>query len=117
MKTGCSDCQGTRKAFAFHPTNFGFRFQIGDVRFSHRVGFEYLHRILSHPAGIDACTVRGNYSAGDLEGDRSTVTHGVKAAIASLIETPETEEIGLHLLDSVLTGKVCRYIGNREWSL
>lgn len=112
-----SDDQQTGRVVDFRPTNFGFRFQIGAVRFSHRVGFEYLYRILSHPAGIDACEVRGNCSAGDLEGDRSTVTHGVRAAIASLIETPETEEIGLHLLDSVLTGKVCRYIGDREWSL
>lgn len=46
---------------------------------------------------------------------RKAVERAITRAIAKLIETPETQEIGLHLQANIVTGNTCEYHGDWKW--
>ena len=46
---------------------------------------------------------------------RKAVERAITRAIAKLIETPETQEIGLHLQANITTGNTCEYHGDWKW--
>ena len=51
----------------------------------------------------------------EAEKARKAVERAIRRAIAKLIETQETQDIGLHLQETIVTGEICRYIGDLKW--
>ena len=47
---------------------------------------------------------------------RRAVERAIKRAIARLIESQETRDLGLHLEATIKTGLVCEYTGNWKWA-
>lgn len=47
---------------------------------------------------------------------RRAVERAINRAIAKLIATQETRDIGLHLQETIVTGEICRYTGAWKWA-
>ena len=52
----------------------------------------------------------------EAEKARKAVERAIRRAIAKLIETQETQDIGLHLQETIITGEICRYTGDWKWA-
>ncbi len=98
-------------------------YQVGERLFFRLDGLEYILRLIQNQSesitscelysGKEHCAVRG----GENERCRQNVRRSIKAAIIKIIEQDETEEIGLHLMDTIKTGSNCVYTGNWDWEL
>ena len=90
-----------------------WEWSIGSRRYQNLIGFEHLHKLLSHPGEkIHVCdmTHRPN-----LENARKATQKAINRAVGALIGTQS--DIGLHLKDNIKTGEHCVYLGTWDWQL
>ena len=83
--------------------------KIGRIAYPNWRGFEYIHRLLSHPGKIHVCDLTHQPN---IENSRKAVQKAIAIALGKLESTQP--DIGVHLKANITTGEYCSYDGN--WS-
>ncbi len=84
---------------------------IGRKAYKNWRGFEYLHKLISHPGEqIHVCDLTHRP---DFENSRKATQKAIARAVGALVSTQPS--IGLHLQSNIKTGEYCTYTGDWDW--
>ena len=90
----------------------GNEWKIGRKAYPNWRGFDYMHRLLSHPDKIHASDLTHQP---DRENSRKAVQKAIAIALDNLVTTQP--DIGAHLKAKIVTGEYCSYKGDWDWQL